>query len=96
MPYANHGACAIASNYVARYGECIIAKTIPGQWPVRWGKCVAVPAVVEGGTRVLSEVGSDWRKYSAMKTRGMRKQNWCSAARRGWRLVINDDLHPVC
>ena len=96
MPHTNHGACAIASNYVARYGECIIAKTIPGQWPVRWGKCVAVPAVVEGGTRVLSEVGSDRREYSPMKTCRMRKQNWCSAARRCCRLVINDDLHPVC
>ena len=95
MPYTNHGACAVASSYVARYGECIIAKTIPGQWPVRWGRCVAVPAVVKGGTRVLSEVGSDWRKYSAMKTCGMRKQNGYAAAWCYWRLVINDDLHPV-
>ena len=95
MPHTNHGASTNASNYVARYGECIIAKTIPGQWPVCWGRCVAVPAVVKGGTRVLSEVGSNWCKYSAMKTCGMRKQNWCAAAWRCWRLVINDDLHPV-
>ncbi len=95
MPHTNHGACVIASNYVVRYGECIIAKTIPGQWPVRWGKCVAVPAVVKGGTRVFSEVGSDRREYSPMKTCGMRKQNWYAAAWRCWRLIINDDLHPV-
>ena len=95
MPHTNYGASAIASNYVVRYGERIIAKPIPGQWPVRWGTCVAIPAVVKGGTRVLSEVGGDWRKYSAMKTCGMRKQNRCAAAWSYWRLVINDDLHPV-
>jgi hypothetical protein len=78
-----------------RYGERVIAKPIPGQWPVRWGSCVAIPAVVKGGTRVLGEVGSDWREYSAMKTCGMRKQNRCAAAWRYRRLVINDDLHPV-
>ncbi len=71
MPDTNRWACAIASNYVARYGKCIIAKTIPGQRPVRRGARVAIPAVVEGGTRVLSEVSGDWRKYSAMKTGGM-------------------------
>ena len=94
MPHTNHGASAIASNYVVRYRQRIIAETIPGQWPVRWGSCVAIPAVVKGGTRVLSEVGSDWREYSAMKTCGMRKKNWCTVAL-CWRLVINDDLHPV-
>jgi hypothetical protein len=44
---------------------------------------------------VLSEVGGDWREYSAMKTCGMRKQNRCAAAWRYRRLVINDDLHSV-
>ena len=96
MPHTNKGLSVATSNYIVRNRQRIVAEPIPGQRPVCWGTCVAVPAVVKGGTRVLSEVGGDWRKYSPMKTRGMRKQNWCSAAWRYWRLVINHDLHPVC